>query len=89
MLGAGIAHRRAAGLPARPRPAHAAGMAATLRRPLPLVRLRPPRQPRAVPGVRGGGNFKLGHYLRLPTGIFCKPGVKANVLFFDRKPPQA
>lgn len=24
--------------------------------------------------------------LRLPTGIFYKPGVKANVLFFDRKP---
>lgn len=26
--------------------------------------------------------------LRLPTGIFYKPGVKANILFFDRKPPQ-
>ncbi len=26
--------------------------------------------------------------LRLPTGIFYKPGVKANVLFFDRKAPQ-
>jgi type I restriction enzyme M protein len=26
--------------------------------------------------------------LRLPTGIFYRPGVKANVLFFDRKPPQ-
>jgi type I restriction enzyme M protein len=26
--------------------------------------------------------------LRLPTGVFYKPGVKANVLFFDRKPPQ-
>jgi len=26
--------------------------------------------------------------LRLPTGIFYKPGVKANVLFFDRKPPR-
>ncbi len=25
--------------------------------------------------------------LRLPTGIFYKPGVKANVLFFDRKLP--
>ena len=24
--------------------------------------------------------------LRLPTGIFYKPGVKANVIFFDRKP---
>ena len=27
--------------------------------------------------------------LRLPTGIFYKPGVKANVLFFDRKSPRA
>ena len=27
--------------------------------------------------------------LRLPTGIFYKPGVKANVLFFDRKPAAA
>jgi len=26
--------------------------------------------------------------LRLPTGIFYAGGVKANVLFFDRKPPQ-
>jgi type I restriction-modification system DNA methylase subunit len=24
---------------------------------------------------------------RLPTGIFYKQGVKANVLFFDKKPP--
>lgn len=24
--------------------------------------------------------------LRLPTGIFYKPGVKANVLFFDNRP---
>jgi type I restriction enzyme M protein len=24
--------------------------------------------------------------IRLPTGIFYKPGVKANVLFFERKP---
>jgi len=24
--------------------------------------------------------------LRLPTGVFYRPGVKANVLFFDRKP---
>ena len=24
--------------------------------------------------------------LRLPTGIFYRPGVKANVLFFDNKP---
>ena len=27
--------------------------------------------------------------LRLPTGIFYAQGVKANVLFFDRKPPRA
>lgn len=26
--------------------------------------------------------------LRLPTGIFYAGGVKANVLFFDRKPPR-
>lgn len=25
--------------------------------------------------------------LRLPTGIWYSPGVKANVIFFDRKPP--
>lgn len=39
--------------------------------------------------------FKLLHecdlhtLLRLPTGIFYKPGVKANVLFFDKRPPRA
>ena len=27
--------------------------------------------------------------LRLPTGIFYKPGVKANVIFFDKRPPSA
>ena len=27
--------------------------------------------------------------LRLPTGIFYAGGVKANVLFFDRRPPSA
>lgn len=27
--------------------------------------------------------------LRLPTGIFYKPGVKANVLFFDKRPASA
>ncbi|MDX6738703.1 N-6 DNA methylase [Actinocorallia sp. A-T 12471] len=26
--------------------------------------------------------------LRLPTGIFDRPGVKSNILFFDRKPPR-
>ena len=32
-------------------------------------------------------NFDLHTLLRLPTGIFYKQGVKANVLFFDKKPP--
>ena len=27
--------------------------------------------------------------LRLPTGIFYKPGVKANVIFFDKRPAGA
>ena len=27
--------------------------------------------------------------IRLPTGIFYKPGVKANVIFFDKKPASA
>lgn len=27
--------------------------------------------------------------LRLPTGIFYKPGVKANVIFFDKRPASA
>tara|TARA_R110002072_G_scaffold182916_2_gene339167 strand:+ start:8783 stop:10240 length:1458 start_codon:yes stop_codon:yes gene_type:complete len=31
--------------------------------------------------------FNFHTLLRLPTGIFYKPGVKANVLFFDRGPP--
>lgn len=30
--------------------------------------------------------FDLHTIMRLPTGIFYKPGVKANVLFFDKKP---
>ncbi|MEP4380732.1 MAG: class I SAM-dependent DNA methyltransferase [Alphaproteobacteria bacterium] len=30
--------------------------------------------------------FDLHTVLRLPTGIFYKQGVKANVLFFDKKP---
>jgi type I restriction enzyme M protein len=30
--------------------------------------------------------FDLHTMLRLPTGIFYKQGVKANVLFFDKKP---
>ena len=33
--------------------------------------------------------FDFHTLLRLPTGIFYKPGVKANVLFFDKKPPRA
>ena len=32
------------------------------------------------------GAFDFHTLLRLPTGIFYKPGVKANVLFFDKKP---
>ncbi len=32
-------------------------------------------------------NFEFHTLLRLPTGIFYKQGVKANVLFFDKKPP--
>src|ERR1700720_4961264 len=31
-------------------------------------------------------NFDFHTLLRLPTGIFYKQGVKANALFFDRKP---
>jgi type I restriction enzyme M protein len=30
--------------------------------------------------------FNFHTLLRLPTGIFYRPGVKANVLFFDKKP---
>jgi type I restriction enzyme M protein len=30
-------------------------------------------------------NYDFHTLLRLPTGIFYKQGVKANVLFFDRK----
>lgn len=32
-------------------------------------------------------NFDFHTLLRLPTGIFYKQGVKANVLFFDKKAP--
>jgi len=32
--------------------------------------------------------FRFHTLLRLPTGIFYKQGVKANVLFFDKKPPR-
>ena len=31
-------------------------------------------------------DFEFHTMLRLPTGIFYRPGVKANVLFFDRRP---
>ena len=31
-------------------------------------------------------NFDFHTLVRLPTGIFYKQGVKANVLFFDKKP---
>ena len=33
-----------------------------------------------------GGRQRRDTLLRLPTGIFYKQGVKANVLFFDKKP---
>ncbi|WP_222316518.1 type I restriction-modification system subunit M [Streptomyces cavourensis] len=33
--------------------------------------------------------FNLHTILRLPTGIFYAGGVKANVLFFEKKPPRA
>ena len=32
------------------------------------------------------GNTDLHTILRLPTGVFYKQGVKANVIFFDNKP---
>jgi type I restriction enzyme M protein len=32
--------------------------------------------------------FDFHTLLRLPTGIFYKPGVKANVLFFDKRAPR-
>jgi type I restriction enzyme M protein len=35
----------------------------------------------------GASDNAAGTLLRLPTGIFYAGGVKANVLFFDRKPP--
>lgn len=33
--------------------------------------------------------FNFHTLLRLPTGIWYSPGVKANVLFFDKKPVRA
>ena len=33
--------------------------------------------------------FDFHTLLRLPTGIWYSPGVKANVLFFDKRPPRA
>lgn len=33
--------------------------------------------------------FDFHTMLRLPTGVFYRPGVKANVLFFDKRPPRA
>lgn len=33
--------------------------------------------------------FDFHTLLRLPTGIFYKPGVKANVLFFEKRAPRA
>jgi hypothetical protein len=36
-----------------------------------------------------GAGERIRTLLRLPTGIFYKQGVKANVLFFDRRPAAA
>jgi type I restriction enzyme M protein len=33
--------------------------------------------------------FDFHTLVRLPTGIFYKPGVKANVLFFEKHPPRS
>ena len=33
--------------------------------------------------------FDFHTLVRLPSGIFYKPGVKANVLFFDKHPPRS
>lgn len=33
--------------------------------------------------------FNFHTLLRLPTGIFYKPGVKANVLFIEKRPPRS
>jgi type I restriction enzyme M protein len=33
--------------------------------------------------------FDFHTLMRLPTGIFYKPGVNANVLFFDKHPPRS
>src|SRR5690606_19761901 len=33
--------------------------------------------------------FNFHTLLRLPTGIWYSPGVKANVLFFDKLPPKS
>lgn len=34
-------------------------------------------------------SFDFHTLLRLPTGIWYSPGVKANVLFFDKRPPRS
>lgn len=34
-------------------------------------------------------HFDFHTLIRLPTGIFYRPGVKANVLFFEKRPPRA
>ena len=31
------------------------------------------------------GNTDLHTILRLPTGVFCAQGVKANVIFLDKR----
>ena len=46
------------------------------------------RRPARASGSGCSTQFDFHTLLRLPTGIFYKHGVKANVLFFDKQPPQ-
>ena len=46
------------------------------------------RAARARRSARAAQECDVHTLLRLPTGIFYAQGVKANVLFFDRKPAQ-
>jgi type I restriction enzyme M protein len=42
--------------------------------------------PQVIRSRNDEGRWRPPQNLRLPTGIFYAQGVKANVLFFDRKP---
>jgi type I restriction enzyme M protein len=48
--------------------------------------MRPPARHSGRTHLGRQGWVRRAHTLRLPTGIFYAQGVKANVLFFDRKP---